>query len=139
MGMSSVVLSLSILFYILFTFQIETIVAEKIFSISESTALNELNKFGSKINATCQKKHISFDNNCDPKKCTVLTLGSGMSRRTLCKHVEKPCYMLSYGVGPNYSYDTEINRRFNCTIFMFDPTVNYPAEVSPGLKILFYN
>ena len=72
-------------------------------SISETTALSELTIFGTKINATCNKDP-SFKN-CNPKQCSILTLGHGMSTRTLCNiQPEKPCYMLSYGVGPNYSY-----------------------------------
>jgi len=64
----------------------------------------------------------------NPKACEkVLKLGSSANHWAVCaSRIQKPCRILSFGVGFDYSFDKEANKRFGCEIFLFDPT---PAVV----------
>jgi len=77
-----------------------------------------------------------------PKACKkVSELGSSANKWAICvSHIHKPCTILSFGVGFDYSFDIEANKRFACEIFLFDPTPSVVERMSTidDIQMHFY-
>lgn len=54
----------------------------------------------------------------------------------LCDRSYKSCGLLSYGVQTEYSFEKLVRQKKGCRVLALDPTVNYRAELYPGLKFL---
>jgi hypothetical protein len=71
--------------------------------------------------------------------CANLTrLGSGWGGHVVCADLlseqkKKNCNVLSYGIDKDYSFDLQMQARWNCTVIALDPTVTHPSMLGPGV------
>lgn len=48
-----------------------------------------------------------------------------------------PCVFYSYGIGSDYSFDSQLARDWDCHGFLLDPTEVHPAKIGPGLRYFY--
>jgi len=66
-------------------------------------------------------------------KTSLVSMGKGWGEHML---VAMPptsnCVFVSYGISNDWSFDSDVSKKWNCMGFLFDPTVNHPAVLKPG-------
>ena len=75
---------------------------------------------------------LGHENDCNPVR-----FGSGNGAHALCNfHPATPCRFYSFGISSDYSFDVDVSVKMKCTGIALDPTVDYPDELTPGVKFL---
>lgn len=62
--------------------------------------------------------------------CDVTKFGDGWGAHILCNRApapDQPCNFYSFGISTDYSFDTDLATRWNCTGFAADPTIVHPS------------
>lgn len=74
------------------------------------------------------------------KVCPVVNVGTGYGLHTLCDYPPKNtqrqmqvCKFLSFGISTDYSFDTDMYKRFGCTGIALDPSITYPLNFTDGV------
>jgi hypothetical protein len=63
--------------------------------------------------------------------------GANYGRHDICRReYTTPCLVLTYGVQQEYTFELDIRKKFGCTVFALDPTVNYNAEIADGVYFI---
>ncbi|KAJ3038807.1 Methyltransferase-like protein 24 [Rhizophlyctis rosea] len=71
--------------------------------------------------------------------CKFKQFGTGWGAHDLCDKqppAHKSCIFYSFGIDNDYSFDTDMDEKWNCTGILLDPTVNHKA--SPGPRLNFF-
>lgn len=73
------------------------------------------------------------------KICRPESFGEVYGAHKLCSFFENaqfPCYFFSFGIETDYTFDRMLHNRYNCSGYAFDPTVDYPTDLLPGVKFI---
>ncbi len=71
--------------------------------------------------------------------CELSEVGQTFGAHMLCNyavHNNHPCHYISFGVSYDYSFETDLHNRHNCTGISLDPTVDHPMKITPGAIFL---
>jgi hypothetical protein len=74
-----------------------------------------------------------------PPVCTPVIFGTGFNGHALCDHnsvTSRECFYINYGIAADWSFDTVVTSKLNCSGVALDPTVNLPVEIVPGVYFL---
>lgn len=68
--------------------------------------------------------------------CVLRQFGRGFGGHELCEDkLEKGCLFYSFGVGFDYSFDSDLGDR-GCFGYAFDPTVSHPTAITKGVQFM---
>jgi hypothetical protein len=65
--------------------------------------------------------------------CQRTTMGSDYGAHTLCDYPPgSDCQALSFGIQQDWTFDSDLVDRWNCTVFALDPSVTHPSNLHKG-------
>lgn len=73
------------------------------------------------------------------KPCKPTDFGELYGAHKLCPlfvHENFHCHFLSFGIEKDYSFDIALQKQLNCSGVAFDPTVDLPENLAPGIRFL---
>lgn len=74
------------------------------------------------------------------KVCIPEAFGTSYGTHKLCPlfpHTEHfQCHFLSFGISTDYTFDEMLQKRYNCSGLAFDPTVDFPEQLLPGVRFV---
>jgi hypothetical protein len=66
--------------------------------------------------------------------CLLALFGNEWGHHTLCDYKPaQPCQFYSFGISNDYSFDTDLARKWGCHGFAADPTITHPSKLHPNV------